>query len=266
MVQLENEYGSFGSDHAYVAALRDMLQTHFEVPLYTNDGGVKVDLEGGSIPGVLAETDGDQRTGFAARDQYVAASSLGPQLDSEYYVLSFDYWGSNSTHKTPAGDAASSRTILADIDWVLAHNDSISLYMFHGGTNWGFDNGGIWLDSSLHAITTSYDYGAPLDESGRPTAIYYQIRDVIAKHVPAGSIPDVPEPGNLSDIPRFQLEPVAGLFDGLGVGPTAVSPSPLPMEALNQSYGFVLYEHTAESALQGQLLPGDGPRDASSSM
>ncbi|KAL1971187.1 hypothetical protein VTN77DRAFT_139 [Rasamsonia byssochlamydoides] len=141
MVQLENEYGSFGSDHAYVAALKDIFESYFDVVLYTNDGGTQADLDGGQIAGVLAEIDGDPQTGFAARNEYVTnPSSLGPLLDGEYYVTWFDYWAANSSYQTTVGNPSAVQQILDDIDWVLSNNDSISLYMFHGGTNWGFDN------------------------------------------------------------------------------------------------------------------------------
>lgn len=46
MVQVENEYGSLGNDHIYVAAMRDMLKAQYEVPLYTNDGGGESYLAG----------------------------------------------------------------------------------------------------------------------------------------------------------------------------------------------------------------------------
>jgi hypothetical protein len=262
MAQLENEYGSFGTDHTYIAKMRDLMKSYFDVFLYTNDGGAGHYLLGGQISGVLAEIDGEPQVGFAARNQYVTdASSLGPLLDGEYYVTWLDTWASNSSYQTDAENPASTQQALDDIDWVLSHNDSISLYMFHGGTNWGFDNGALWSsDGYLQPVTSSYDYGAPLDESGRPREIYHQIREVISKYVPEGSIPEVPESVNLSDIPSFPLQPVGTLLDGMV--PTAISPSPIPMDALNQSYGFVLYEHVVvESSVSGQILPGDKPRD-----
>lgn len=81
MVQVENEYGSYADNHRYTAAMRDILRASFEVPLYTNDGGVDWTLEGGAIPHVLAEVDGGSWA-LAARDKYVTEpSELGPLLD-----------------------------------------------------------------------------------------------------------------------------------------------------------------------------------------
>lgn len=87
MVQVENEYGSFDENHNYTAALRDILRANFEVPLYTNDGGVDWTLEGGQIPGVLAEVDGGSWA-LPARDLYVTdPTSLGPLLDGGEFPI-----------------------------------------------------------------------------------------------------------------------------------------------------------------------------------
>jgi beta-galactosidase GanA len=259
MVQVENEYGSYGSDHQYVGALRDMFRKAFGLPLYTNDGGAKSMIEGGQIHGALAETDGDPKTGFSARNQYVTdPTSLGPQLDGEYYVTWLDQWASNKSFATDSGNAASIQNIQSDLDWILKQNGSFSIYMFHGGTNWGFQNGADWGDS-LEPITTSYDYGAPLDESGRPNDIYDAIRQTIGSHVGADSIPPVPADKPLVEIPPIKLTPSVGLFDSL---PKPIREQyPVNMEAVGQSTGFTLYRHVVGLATNGVLQPGDTPRD-----
>ncbi|PFH56282.1 hypothetical protein XA68_16777 [Ophiocordyceps unilateralis] len=149
----------------------------------------------------------------------------------------------------------------SDLAWVLSGEDSFNIYMFHGGTNWGFDNGAVWSGDRSLAVTTSYDYGAPLDESGRPTELYHQIRETIAKHVPAGSIPHVPAVPRLIQTGDIVLKPVLSLFDMLPKQPMIESAAPVPMEHMDQSYGFVLYQHTVEEEAEGILFVGDGPRD-----
>nr|VZI54331.1 unnamed protein product [Spirometra erinaceieuropaei] len=52
-------------------------------------------------------------------------------------------------------------------------------YMFHGGTNFGFWNGG--RSGSDAAITTSYDYDAPISEAGDVTTKYMMLRDLLFK-------------------------------------------------------------------------------------
>ncbi|KAK7735603.1 hypothetical protein SLS53_007517 [Cytospora paraplurivora] len=130
MVQVENEYGSYGFDHDYTRAVRDILLRNFDVPLYTNDGGVKFTLLGGTVPGVLAEVDGDPASGFTARDEYVTDPlELGPLLDGEYYTLAPDTWGSDSIHNTAEGHPATVNQFVEDLDIVLDSNNSISLYV-----------------------------------------------------------------------------------------------------------------------------------------
>lgn len=260
MVQVENEYGSYGEDHIYTAGLRDILRENFDVPLYTNDGGVDWTLAGGEVPGVLAEIDGDPWSGFAAREEYITRESeLGPLVDGEYYTLAPDFWGAENAHNTTVGRPGQIAQFMADLDYVLGANNSISLYMFHGGTNFGFSNGAIWKNFTA-SFTTSYDYGSPLDESGRTAELYFTLRDAISKYVPAGTIPEPPENLPRLEIPAFELTPLVGLFDILGHG--TWSETPLTMEQLGQAYGFILYEHTVDAAtLSGILQPGDRARD-----
>ena len=260
MVQVENEYGSFGDNHQYIAALRDILRGQFEIPLYTNDGGVDFTLEGGSIPGVLAEIDGGPTYGFPARQQYITdPTELGPLLDGEYYTYAPDQWGSHNPHNTTVGNPGAVEQFVSDVDFVLGNSSaSMSFYMVHGGTNFGFQNGALWQNRTT-VFTTSYDYGAPIDESGRMTDLYYTMRETLLKYSPNGTIPDPP-----SDLPRmtiqeFELLPMVRLFDVLGL-PTRKS-SPVPMEALGQAYGFILYEHTVSTPVSGILRSGDRPRD-----
>ena len=261
MVQVENEYGFYGDDHSYVAALRDILKDAFDLPLYTNDGGSQSALTGGQIPGALAETDGPPKVGFADRDQYVTdPSSLGPQLDGEYYVTWIDKWASNYTHQTDVGNSGKIESIQSDLNWVLTNNGSFSIYMFHGGTNWGFQNGADW-SNALTPITTSYDYGAPLDESGRPNDIYYALRQTIGSYLGPNnaSIPPFPETSPLINIPFIQVTPAMALFDTLPE--PILEASPVNMEAVGQSTGFILYRHVVTSLVNGTIATGDAPRD-----
>lgn len=261
MTQLENEYGSFGKDKTYLAKLAVMLRDNFDVFLYTNDGGGKSYLEGGQLHGVLAVIDGDSKSGFAARDKYVTdPTSLGPQLNGEYYITWIDQWGSDYPHQQISGSESAIANAVGDLDWTLAGNYSFSIYMFHGGTNFGFENGGIRDNGPLAAMTTSYDYGAPLDESGRPTDVYFKLREMISKYVPAGSIPDVPTMPKLATVPEFELKPVASLFK-LENKPMEEDKNPISMDALGQSYGYVRYEHTITKDVKGNLTIGDGARD-----
>lgn len=108
----------------------------------------------------------------------------GPLLDGEYYTWTFDSWGYNRSTPNIQG-------FIDDVHYVLGNESaSISLYMVHGGTNFGFGNGALWQDKT-RAFTSSYDYGAPIDEAGRTTELFWRLREAVQKYVPEGSIPEV---------------------------------------------------------------------------
>ncbi|KAI0015914.1 putative beta-calactosidase [Xylariomycetidae sp. FL0641] len=261
MVQVENEYGSYGDDHEYMQALTDSLRKNFNVPLYTTDSGEPTNLENAAVPGVLAEIDGQAKSGFEARASVKDPSRLGPLLNGEYYTTWFDYWGSNASHISTGGTYFQGLYVKDDVQYILEGNNSISFYMFHGGTNWDYGSSSLWDGNGyIDAATTSYDYGAPLDESGRTTPFYETLRGYITEYSQYSEAPDIPENVPLMAVPEFSLHAAGGLFDDLGDA-TAVADFPMHMEALNQSRGFVLYEHTADTAMNGTLIVGDKPRD-----
>lgn len=130
--------------------------------------------------------------------------------------------------------------------------------MFHGGTNFALSNGAIWKNYSS-VFTTSYDYGAPLSEDGRTTDLYFTLRETIQKYLVNETITEPPANVPLLSIPEIVLSPTVSLFD-TGIESSS-SESPITMEELGQSYGFVLYEHTVNESLSGLLQPGDRARD-----
>lgn len=184
LVQIENEYGAYGSDKAYLAELvRVTRNAGISVPLTTIDQPTPQMLADGSLPGL-------HLTGsFGSRvperlETLREFQPTGPLMCMEFWCGWFDDWG--SYHHTT--DAAASA---AELDALLAAGGSVNVYMFHGGTNFGLTNGAN--DKGRYApITTSYDYDAPLDEAGHPTEKYWAFRDVIAEYA---DVPDeVPEP------------------------------------------------------------------------
>jgi beta-galactosidase len=234
MVQVENEYGSFGNDIGYKRSVRDALvQGGFDVTLYTADGATPKMLEGGTLPDVLSVVNfGEDPAGnFAA---FARFRRNVPRMAGEYYPGWFDHWGEE--HHTGNID-----NIRRDIGWMLSRDISFSLYMFHGGTTFGFMNGANYSDKEPYQPdTTSYDYGAPLDEAGRPTAAYHALRELIGRHLqPGETLPDIPASPPMVAIPRFRLTQSAPLASLL-IDPTQAA-RPLTMEELDQSYGFVWY-------------------------
>ncbi|KAI0457963.1 glycosyl hydrolases family 35-domain-containing protein [Xylaria acuta] len=255
MAQVENEYGFYSNDHSYTNALAALFKDAFPgMQLYTNDGSGQA-IRDGSIPGILAETDGGF-DGFGNRDSWIDPSSRGPYLDGEYYITWIDKWASNYTHQADSGNAEKIQSIQSDLSTAIKNGSSFSIYMFHGGTNWGFQNGANSGDA-YEPVTTSYDYGAPLDESGRPNDVYNAIRQTIASLV--DGVPDVPSMPAMVGTEPIAMTPYTSLFDQL---PSATSAQfPTNMEELGQSTGYILYRYTAQQDINGDLQVGDGPRD-----
>ena len=255
MAQVENEYGFYSNDHSYTNALAALFRTAFPgMQLYTNDGSGQA-IQDGSIPGVLAETDGGF-SAFGDRDSWISPSSRGPYMDGEYYITWIDKWEYNYTHQADSGNTAKIQSIQSDFEIAIKNGSSFSIYMFHGGTNWGFQNGADYGDA-LEPVTTSYDYGAPLDESGRPNDIYAAIRQTITSLV--DGVPDVPSLPAMVGTDPITMTPYTSLFDQLP-SPTFAQ-FPTNMEELGQATGYILYRYTAQRDISGDLQVGDAPRD-----
>lgn len=98
-------------------------------------------------------------------------------------------------------------------------------------------------------------YDAPLDEAGRPTPKFYAFRDVLARYQPTNTpLPGVPAVASLIEVSPFEVTEFAPLSDLLR--DPVVSESPLPMEALGQSQGYVLYRTRITEAAAGPLKLG----------
>jgi beta-galactosidase len=241
MVQLENEYGSYGKDKVYLSHLRDTLKAEFDVPLFTADGGGNM-MAGGSLAGVLPGLNGGNATNvFKEVGKY---RPTGPYIVPEYYPGWLDHWGEH--HQTSSVEGAT-RGFKALLDKGV----SVNLYMFHGGTNWNGMSGANY-SSHYEPQPTSYDYDAPLDEAGRITPKYLAMRKAIIDHLGSDQgIPAVPENNPVIAIPPIALDESVGFLDSL---PKSVdSANPITMEALNQNYGYVLYRKLLTGPIEDKL-------------
>jgi beta-galactosidase len=204
-VQVENEYGAYGHDADYLRALVQLIRAHdIDVPLLSSDQANDAMLSRGGLPGVhRTATFGSrsiERLAILRRHQ-----PTGPLMCGEFWNGWFDSWGAH--HHTAAVDANA-----VDLDELLASGASVNLYMFHGGTNFGFTNGANDKGTYL-PITTSYDYDAPLSEHGAPTPKYAAMRDVITRHAP---VPDeIPGPSPVAPHFDVRLDRRIMLWDAL---------------------------------------------------
>jgi beta-galactosidase len=176
LVQVENEYGAFGDDRAYLEAVADITRRcGITVPLVTVDQPTDAMLSAGGLDGVLRTGSFGSRSAERLRTLR-AHQPTGPLMCMEFWDGWFDQWGGHH-NTTPVDQAA------AELDTLLAAGASVNVYMFHGGTNFGLTSGAN--DKGVYRpTTTSYDYDAPLDEAGNATAKYFAFREVISRYSP----------------------------------------------------------------------------------
>lgn len=252
MVQIENEYGSYGSDKEYLEINRKMFKdAGFDGLLYTCDPGD--DLAKGHLPGLMPAINGVDNPAKVKQIIRANHDGKGPFYIAEWYPAWFDWWGTKH-HTVPAEE------YVGRLDTVLAAGISINMYMFHGGTTRGFMNGANFKDGTPYEPQiSSYDYDAPLDEAGNPTPKFIAFRNVIAKHLPAGiTLPPVPDKKPSMAIPNISLTQSTLLTSNLPAAKN--SAKPLTFEDLKQDYGFVLYRTTIDGSKNG-ILKINGLRD-----
>lgn len=246
MTQVENEYGSFGSDHAYMRAMRDLVRAAgFKGQLYTVDGSFA--LNKGSLPdlvnGVNFSCEAAAEQEFKRLDDF---KPVGPKICTELWDGWFDHFG--EMHSSLPNEA-----LLKNLKWMLGRKMSVSFYMAHGGTSFGFDAGANFdqKTQTYQPDITSYDYDAPMDEAGRITPKYQAIQNLLKTYLPASRFPALPVPETPITIPRFRLDqsvPLSALLSK----PLRKS-SPFGIEMLGQNHGMVLYRHKVEADAKGML-------------
>jgi beta-galactosidase len=240
MVQVENEYGFYGDDAAYMGEIRQaLLDGGFDVPLfacnppYALTKGLRPDLFN------VVNFGKDPADGFKALRQ---VQPKGPLMCGEFYPGWFDTWGfPHHLGNTPQ--------YLADLEYMLKNNASFSIYMAHGGTTFGMWSG---ADRPFKPDTSSYDYDAPISEAGWVGEKFQLTRDLMAKYLlPGETIPEPPAANPTTTIARFEVGESAGIFDNL---PSPIQDkAPRNMEAYDQGRGCILYRTTVPAGPAAQL-------------
>jgi beta-galactosidase len=235
-MQVENEYGSYGGDKAYLRHLTEGMRARgVEVPLFTSDGPEDLMLSGGTLPDVFKTVNFGSRP-VEAFQTLRTWQPEGPPMVMEYWNGWFDHWG-EPHHTRTAEDAA---TVF---ETMMETGASVNFYMFHGGTNFGFWNGANRQDRYEPTIT-SYDYDSPLSEHGDATEKWFKVREVLARHVPVDMayVPPVSLRRAYGEVRLVESAPLLSCLDTLSMPVQSVWPE--PMEAFGQAYGFILYETT----------------------
>jgi len=248
MMQVENEYGSFGNDRNYIARLKDVwVENGIDVPFFTGDGPTTYMLEAGTLPGCAVGLDsGSQLSHF----ELAGKMNPGvPVFSSETYPGWLTHWG----EKWAKTDTTN---LLKEIKFLMDNRKSFNLYVIHGGTNFGYTAGANSGGKGYEPDVTSYDYDAPINEQGQPTAKYMALRRLLGSYLPKGKkLPPIPEPIPAYEIPSIGLTTFSSVWDNLPQPVNSVQPK--PFEAYNQDYGFILYTTELIGHKKGKLTVTD---------
>ena len=243
MIQVENEYGAYGINKPYVAEIKNMLKERYPATVMFQCDWSSNFLNNGLDDLIWTMNFG---TGTDIDSQFEELKKLRPEtplMCSEYWSGWFDKWGAN--HETRPG-----AEMVAGIDEMLSKDISFSLYMTHGGTNFGH-----WAGANSPGFSpdvTSYDYDAPITESGQPGEKYYALRETLSKYYPSDTLPPIPDLIEPISIDRFPLKEVAPLFLNL---PQGKKDSRIrPMEEYDQGYGSILYTTLLPQLNNGAVL------------
>ena len=242
MLQIENEYGSYGDDKRYMKAVAQIYkECGIDCLYYTSDGPTYNMLKGGTLDEYLAVAN----FGSAPKRNLAIMSELYPDrpvMCGEFWSGWFDHWFENH-HVRPSSEIVECVREFAEL------GASFNFYMFHGGTNFAFTNGANY-DKVYQPTVTSYDYNAPLSEAGDRTETYYRLREIIEEYYSKAPALTAKE-SKKAAYGRIALNEYAPLFDNLNNLSEPIDVvEPKYMEQIGQDFGYTLYTTKI-----------DGPRD-----
>ena len=251
MIQVENEYGSYGEDKPYVSEIRDCLRGIYgkELSLFQCDWSSNFEKNG------LDDLTWTMNFGTGANidDQFRRLGELrpnAPKMCSEFWSGWFDKWGAR--HETrPAKD------MVDGMDEMLSKGISFSLYMTHGGTSFGH-----WAGANSPGFApdvTSYDYDAPINEYGQATPKFWELRKMMEKYNDGKKMPAVPKaPMPIITVPKFELTEFATMMMAIANGGKSEQGGLKTFEEMDMGWGTMIYstrlpEITSSSVLTGEF-------------
>ncbi len=262
MVQVENEYGSYGCDKTYLRAIADYYRSlGVDCALFTSDGPCWAMLGGGTLDGLLSVTN----FGSGGKGSFDLLKKFRPDqpvMCGEFWNGWFDHWYENHHTRDPKEAAEA-------LDEVLGYGEdeehpsgrgNVNLYMFHGGTNFAFTNGANH-GGKYEPTITSYDYDSPLSEAGDLTPKYYSFKEKLELRfgpAPALEVSNTPKAAYgrveltesaplLPNVPALAVASTKGKYPTKGITPFAY---PLWMEELDQDFGYTLYSVVAHGPFE----------------
>lgn len=261
MMQVENEYGSYGRDKKYLTYLRDLMRKKgIDVPLFTSDGESKYHLSGGGLDGVMKVVNfgGFPNASFHDLKEYQPDK---PLMCGEMWCGWFDHFYEKHHGSTSRGVAIAAKKHYTRMLKEFFENDAnFNFYMFHGGTNFGYMAGANYANV-YQPTTTSYDYDAPLNEYGDYTPKYFTMRDMLCKQqgITPPELPPRPKTQYIGSVNLTDSASLAG--NVLNLGEHYFDHIPHYMEHYGQNYGLILYHTEIEGNYPDTAVYADGVHD-----
>jgi beta-galactosidase len=248
MLQIENEYGSFGNDRNYLLRLKEVWNANgIDVPTFTGDGPTKYMLEAGSLSGSAVGLD----SGSSLAD-FELANKMNqgvPVFSSETYPGWLTHWGEQWAKPDLS-------VLLKDVKFLMDNKKSFNFYVIHGGTNFGYTAGANSGSKGYEPDITSYDYDAPVNEQGEATPKFTALRELLGSYLPKGKkLPPIPDPIPTIEIPYINMQPFSNVWDNLPQPVSSIQPK--TFEAYGQDYGFILYKTELVGHKSGTLTVTD---------
>ncbi|XP_023661829.2 beta-galactosidase-1-like protein [Paramormyrops kingsleyae] len=238
-VQVENEYGSyFTCDYNYLRHLHNLFRVFLgeDTVLFTTDGNTDKEMACGTLQGLYATIDfGTDTNVSAAFDRQRRFEPRGPLVNSEFYAGWLDHWGDQHAQ-------VDTNKVAGMLEEMLSMGANVNMYMFEGGTNFGYWNGADH-DTRYRPVVTSYDYDAPLSEAGDPTDKLLAIKDIIKRFraVPEGPMPPPTAKFAYGFVTLKKVGRMSSLLDILSPQGPILSPNLKTFEEMKRYYGYMLY-------------------------
>ena len=248
MMQIENEYGSFGNDKNYIQKLKDIWTSlGINIPTFTADGPSANMLQAGTLPGSAVGL--DSGTDQADFDLAEKINPGVPVFSSETYPGWLTHWG----EKWARVDTA---TLLKEVRFLMDTRKSFNFYVIHGGTNFSYTAGANSGGKGYEPDVTSYDYDAPVNEQGVATPKYMLLRKLIGSYLPKGkTLFPVPAAVPTTELTSINMQPFTAVWDNLPQPLSSVKPE--TFESLGQDHGFILYKTVLTGPKSGKLIVTD---------
>ncbi|MCQ2364475.1 MAG: beta-galactosidase [Akkermansia sp.] len=237
MIQLENEYGSYCSDHDEKAYM-EWLKTYWE-----GKGASTFYVSEGSSDGHLRFTPEGVAVGLDPAEPWTnlsparrVANGKAPVFSSETYPGWLRHWGEGNWEPT--------RKTLESVKWYMETGFSFNLFVLHGGTSFGLTAGANSSGNGdrFQPDMTSYDYGSPIGEHGNLTREYFEYRDIIKSALPAeATVPEPPAVPESIEIPSFTPKMVCRMHNLRMKQSMKRYDTPPTAEFLGQNQGIIVY-------------------------